>query len=179
MNRAIIMMNDQQRELAAKNISLVAFTIDRMGIKYNPFFVYADTVMAGYEGLCNAAMKYDPSRGYSFSTFAMACIKTEINHMYSRYQHCGRDKHHFYIALDYKPDGDKPLYELIGEEDESLVVVESKIVLQEAIEKLKPIEKTVLKMKRDGMLQTDMAQRLGVTQSYISRIIITVRKKLK
>ncbi|MFZ5596497.1 MAG: sigma-70 family RNA polymerase sigma factor [Bacillota bacterium] len=47
---------------------------------YMPGFPGDDAVQCGFEGLIKAALRFDPSRGVSFSTYASHCIMGEIRH---------------------------------------------------------------------------------------------------
>jgi RNA polymerase sigma-B factor len=69
------------------------------------------------------------------------------------------------------PD-DLPLAETLGEEDPELANVESHAAVRPALEKLPPLERRVLMLRFFGsMTQTEIAQRVGVSQMQVSRIL--------
>ena len=65
-------LNAEQQALVEANLMLVPFTINRflrsMSIEYE------DMVSIGYIALCRAAWRYNPDRGYKFSSYAVAAI---------------------------------------------------------------------------------------------------------
>lgn len=60
-------LTDEQRETADANRGLVCRIARRY---YKPGLDLDDLVQAGHFGLFNAVKKFDPARGYQFSTFA-------------------------------------------------------------------------------------------------------------
>jgi len=74
-------------------------------------------------------------------------------------------------AMGDDPD-DLPLAETLGEEDPELANVESHAAVRPALEKLPPLERRVLMLRFFGsMTQTEIAQRVGVSQMQVSRIL--------
>lgn len=65
-----------ERDLAAQHVRLVPYTAKR----YHPppGYEFEDIVGVGYIGLMAAAQRFDPGRGFAFSTFAISCIHNEV-----------------------------------------------------------------------------------------------------
>ena len=69
-------LTEQQKRLAEDNMSLVKYAIiKRFG---KEMLADEDLLQCGYLGLCKAALRFDPSRGVAFSTFAYRCICNEV-----------------------------------------------------------------------------------------------------
>lgn len=62
--------------LASANLRLVSLVAERM--RRPPHVALEDALQAGAIGLCRAAEKFDPARGYKFSTYAYLWIKQSI-----------------------------------------------------------------------------------------------------
>ena len=91
------------------------------------------------------------------------------------------------LKMDY--DGNELLLsDVLGSDpneiNENILVEEKKEALYKAIEDLKPREKIILKMRFglfecEEMTQKDVADTLGISQSYISRLEKRILKKLQ
>lgn len=71
------MMTEEQKKTVESNLKLVHYIVK----KYNgmsSFLEYEDLFQAGCEGLIYAAIHFDPSAGYKFSTYAFPCIEGHI-----------------------------------------------------------------------------------------------------
>lgn len=69
--------SDEQRALVEANCGLVRHYVKRRHGAACPNF--DDLVQVGMFGLMRAAIKYDPTRGTKFSTYAVAAIRRTIN----------------------------------------------------------------------------------------------------
>lgn len=77
-------------------------------------------------------------------------------------------------------EDNKPLKEIITENKNITDEIENKISFQEALEKLNPLEKTVIILKFfEGLTQEEIARKLNTIQVNISRIQSKALKKLK
>jgi RNA polymerase sigma-B factor len=77
------------------------------------------------------------------------------------------------VSLSSGPDADDldPM-EIVGEEDEGYDRVEDRASLEPAIGTLPQRERDILKMRfEDGMTQSQIAERVGVSQMHVSRLI--------
>lgn len=69
-------LDDEQRKLVEENMKLVPFIIGRY---FGSIRQQDDDMMSvGYMALCFAALKFDPSRGIKFSTYAARVIINEM-----------------------------------------------------------------------------------------------------
>ena len=69
----------ENKEFAARNVGLVRALVPRFlgrGVEYDDLF------QAGCEGLVKAAERFDPARGYKFSTYAVPVILGEMRRLF-------------------------------------------------------------------------------------------------
>jgi len=78
------------------------------------------------------------------------------------------------VSLSAAPSGTEELdpLETIGEEDEGFQRSEDRAALAPALQRLPPREREILRMRfEDGLPQTQIAQRVGLSQMHVSRLI--------
>jgi RNA polymerase sigma-B factor len=78
------------------------------------------------------------------------------------------------VSLSGAPSGDEELdpLETIGEEDEGFQRSEDRAALAPALQRLPPREREILRMRfEEGLPQTQIAQRVGLSQMHVSRLI--------
>lgn len=85
--REVVPVPQERHYLVAENMGLVhkiASDMTRHILKHSTKWgarkaqVYEDLAASGYIGLCLAATRFDPDRGFKFSTYAHACIKSFV-----------------------------------------------------------------------------------------------------
>ncbi|AXB42182.1 SigB/SigF/SigG family RNA polymerase sigma factor [Amycolatopsis albispora] len=79
------------------------------------------------------------------------------------------------------PDGERlPLAETLGEEDSDLDAVENHAALRPLLAELPERERTILKLRFFGnMTQTQIADRLGISQMHVSRLLSQTLERLR
>jgi len=78
------------------------------------------------------------------------------------------------VSLSTGPGGDEELdpLETIGGEDEEFERSEHRAALEPALDRLPPREREILRMRfEEGLPQTQIAQRVGLSQMHVSRLI--------
>ncbi|HEY1359681.1 MAG TPA: SigB/SigF/SigG family RNA polymerase sigma factor [Thermoleophilaceae bacterium] len=78
------------------------------------------------------------------------------------------------VSLSGGPSGEEELdpLETIGEEDEGFARSEDRAALAPALMRLPPREREILRMRfEEGLPQTQIAQRVGLSQMHVSRLI--------
>ncbi len=83
------------------------------------------------------------------------------------------------VSLSTGPSGDEEIdpLETIGDEDEEYERSEQRAALEPALDRLAPREREILRMRfEEGLPQTQIAQRVGLSQMHVSRLI---RKSLQ
>lgn len=88
----------------------------------------------------------------------------------------------FMKSLEYEAyaDGEMSLSEVIGMEDNQILMLENRSFLEECLKSLTDRERAFLDMRYTQELsQTEIGERLGLSQMHVSRIERTVLKKLR
>lgn len=70
-------LNEDQKKLVEANIDLVPFAINKYTASAP--LEFDDMCSLGYYALCRAAIKYDNTKSYSFSTYAIKCIVHQVH----------------------------------------------------------------------------------------------------
>lgn len=147
-----------------------------------------DLISIGTIGLIKAVNTFSPSRGTKLATYASRCIENEIL-MYLRKCQSLKNEVSIDEPLNTDWDGNELLLsDVLGTDAESInrpVEQEAeKTMLTQAIENLEEREKTIMKLRFgfvDGKeyTQKQVADMIGISQSYISRLEKRIIKRLK
>lgn len=169
------MLTKEMELLVTENMSLAGYAVKQFlsaGIDYEELCSLA------YLGLTKAAGSFNAEKG-KFATYAMRVMQNEIL-MYLR-----RNKKHrqcvSYDAMMCSDNEDTNAFLCIfGREDPELERVENIGLYDFLMEDLSEREKQVVDLVIIGeTLQTDVGRRLGVSQSYVSRIERRAIQKMK
>ncbi len=149
-----------------------------------------DLISIGTIGLIKSINTFKPDKNIKLATYASRCIENEIL-MYLRRNNKTRLEVSIDEPLNVDWDGNELLLSDILGTDEDVIYrdleneVERK-VLEGAIETLSEREKTIIRLRfglgeRDGqeMTQKEVANFLGISQSYISRLEKKIMRQLK
>jgi len=150
-----------------------------------------DLVSIGTIGLIKAVNSFRADKSIKLATYASRCIENEIL-MYLRRATRQRSEVSFDEPLNTDFEGNELLLsDVLGTRAESVYgEIESgaeKELLKEALKKLSDRERTILSLRfglggGEEMTQKDVADSLGISQSYISRlekkIILRLRKEI-
>lgn len=174
-----------KNKLIEHNLRLVVF----LAKKYeNTNIDLEDLVSIGTIGLIKAVNTYKIEKQIKLATYASRCIDNEIL-MYLRKNKKRKGEVSFEESLSYDGEGNKlHLKDVLGTEPDIVTKsleseVERQLLIKE-IEKLDHRDRQIM-ISRYGLLgsaemtQKDVAELLGISQSYISRIEKKVIKKLK
>ena len=147
-----------------------------------------DLISIGTIGLIKAVNTFSVEKNIKLATYASRCIENEIL-MYLR----KTNQQKFEVSID-EPlnvdwDGNElPLSDILGTDDDTVSVnIENeaeKRVLLEAVEKLDEREKLIMELRfglnnRPEKTQKEVADMIGISQSYISRLEKRIIKRLK
>lgn len=173
-----LLTEEEINKMFLDNKGLIYYIVNHMG--YNQSMSeYEDLVSEGRIGLMKAIRKFDSTRDIKFATWATPCITNEI-FMYLR----KNKKHNGVISLE-EPTADKLC---VGDliEDERAYFVEE---VEESEEYAKLIYyilnylptklKCCILYSMAEKKQNEIAEILNLSQSYVSRIMKKVIKKLK
>jgi len=179
--------NDEEakQELIVHNLRLVVY----IARKFESSGVgVEDLISIGTIGLIKAVNTFCPSRGIKLATYASRCIENEIL-MFMR--KCQTYKHEISIdePLNIDWDGNELLLsDILGTDVDSInrpieQAIEKKILL-ETVSRLGERERRIMQL-RFGLLdgeertQKEVADIIGISQSYISRLEKRIVKRLK
>lgn len=147
-----------------------------------------DLVSIGTIGLIKAVNTFDPAKKIKLATYASRCIENEIL-MYLRRNNKTRAEISFDEPLNVDWDGNELLLSDVWGTDGDVTYksVEEGVdrsLLENAIDRLTSREKRIVELRfglRDGVEKTqkEVADFLGISQSYISRLEKRIIKKLR
>ena len=174
-----------RNKLIEHNLRLVVF----LAKKYESTgYDLEDLVSIGSIGLIKGIETYKPDKNIKLATYASRCIANEIL-MYIRKNKKRKTEISLEDSLTYDAEGNELHLEDILGTDENIIFNEfskklDKNTLQKELVKLNKREKEIMTL-RYGLNQTDeytqkeVAEMLGISQSYISRIEKKIIKKLQ
>lgn len=147
-----------------------------------------DLVSIGTIGLIKAVKTFCPNKNIKLATYASRCIENEIL-MFLRKTNQHKNEISIDEPLNTDWDGNELLLsDILGTEEDTVnsnIECEvEKSVLREAVERLPEREKCIMKMRfglTDGKEKTqkEVADLIGISQSYISRLEKKIIKKLR
>lgn len=149
-----------------------------------------DLISIGTIGLIKAINTFNPDKNIKLATYASRCIENEIL-MYLRRNNKTRMEVSIDEPLNVDWDGNELLLSDILGTDEDVIYRDledetEKSLLNHAISRLNPRERKIVELRyglkdADGneMTQKEVADLLGISQSYISRLEKKIMKRLK
>ena len=182
---------DARKMLIEHNLRLVVYLAKKFE---NTGICVEDLISIGTIGLIKGINTFKPSKKIKLATYASRCIENEIL-MYLRRNNKVKLEVSFDEPLNVDWDGNELLLSDILGTDEDIIYrnmenEEETRLLKAAVEKLNPREKQIICLRygigqKDGreMTQKEVADLLGISQSYISRlekkIIIRLGKEIR
>lgn len=186
--KALIALENGDQEarntLIEHNLRLVVYIAKRY--ETNPIFM-EDLISIGSIGLIKAVNTFKRDKNIKLVTYASRCIENEIL-MFLRKKSRRKVEVSFDEPLNIDYDGNELLLSDIMGTDDDIVTKEverreNKRELLQAMKCLKERERLILQMRygieHEELTQKDIAQRLGISQSYISRLEKRIIAKLK
>lgn len=179
---------DAKQALIERNLRLVVYIARRFE---NTGINIEDLISIGTIGLIKAINTYDAEKNIKLATYASRCIENEIL-MFLRKTSNRRTEVSFDEPLNTDWDGNELLLSDILGTDTDMVMrpmeddVDKKLLL-DAIEKLSEREKEIIVMRFglggiEERTQKEVADLMGISQSYISRlekrIILRLRREI-
>ncbi|MEW5954519.1 MAG: RNA polymerase sporulation sigma factor SigE [Bacillota bacterium] len=147
-----------------------------------------DLVSIGTIGLIKAVNTFDPSKKIKLATYASRCIENEIL-MYLRRNNKTKTEVSFDEPLNIDWDGNELLLsDVLGTENDIIhKYIEEEVdrkLLYLALQKLSGRERTIMELRfglNNGVEKTqkEVADMMGISQSYISRLEKRIIKRLK
>ncbi len=174
-----------RNKLIEHNLRLVVY----LAKKYeNTKVDLEDLVSIGSIGLIKGINTFSLDKNIKLATYASRCIDNEIL-MYLRKNKKTKADISFEASLSFDGEGNElHLEDILGTEGDivtkPLEEALDKEILREELKKLSKRDKEIMELRyglngKEEMTQKDVADKLNISQSYISRIEKKVLKKLK
>ena len=185
LNRLMQKDEEAKKRLVEKNLRLVVYIAKKFE---NSGVNLEDLISIGTIGLMKAINSFNVEKNIKLATYASRCIENEILMYLRKVQ---RIKTEISIDEPINIDGegnDLSLVDILGSDNDTVYkeVEESdnRKVLRRAIMNLNDREKMIMEMRygfegKDELTQKEVADKLGISQSYISRIEKKVINRLK
>ena len=145
-------------------------------------------ISIGTIGLIKAINTFNPNKNIKLATYASRCIENEIL-MYLRKNASRRTEISIDEPLNVDWDGNELLLsDILGTENDIICRnIEEEVdrsLLFSALDKLAPREKKIMELRfglynKKERTQKEVADMLGISQSYISRLEKRIMKRLK
>ena len=171
--------------LIERNLRLVVYIAKKFE---NSGVNIEDLISIGTIGLMKAVNSFNLDKNIKLATYASRCIENEIL-MFLRKNNKIKTEVSIDEPINTDSEGnDLSLADILGTDNDSIFkhIEESdnKKVLEVAIRKLNDREKTIMQLRYgfngyDELTQKEVADKLGISQSYISRIEKKVINNLK
>lgn len=175
--------------LISHNLRLVAHVIKKY---YSNYSDQDDLISIGTIGLIKGINSFDPGKGTKLATYAARCIENEIL-MYFRAK---KNKEQYVLLgdpIDVDPEGNPlTVMDVVCDETNLAEDVETKVKTEEALRLVSlirdPREKQIIILRygldnKPPLTQREVAQRLGISRSYVSRIekkvLLELRSKIE
>ena len=174
--------------LIERNLRLVVYIAKRFD---NTGINIEDLISIGTIGLIKAVNTFRTDKNIKLATYASRCIENEIL-MHLRKNSRERTEVSFDEPLNTDWDGKELLLsDVLGTDDDVVMrpieEAADRQILHNAVDKLSPREKDIISLRfgldgRQELTQKEVADRMGISQSYISRlekrIILRLRREI-
>lgn len=176
-----------RKTLIERNLRLVVYIAKRFE---NTGIGIEDLVSIGTVGLMKAINTFKPDKNIKLATYASRCIENEIL-MYIRKNSHSKNDISLEEPLNVDWDGNELLLsDILGTDEDSvhsrIEKEEEKNIIRDAVSRLETRERTIIEMrfgfndpKGCEMTQKEVADKLGISQSYISRLEKKIILELK
>ena len=171
--------------LIERNLRLVVYIARKFE---NTGINIEDLISIGAIGLIKAVNTFDPEKKIKLATYASRCIENEIL-MYLRRNNKIRTEVSFDEPLNIDWDGNELLLsDIMGTENDTICRnIEEQVdrkLLHNALDKLNERERVIMELRfglqnGEEKTQKDVADLLGISQSYISRLEKRIIKRLR
>ncbi len=176
---------DLRKTLVERNLRLVVYIAKKFE---NTGINIEDLISIGTIGLIKASNTFDPDKNIKLATYASRCIENEIlmyirKNSQNRYEisldeplHVDRDGNELLVADIVTVDGESV--------SENIEAKEEKELVRRLVATLPPREREIIELRfglRGGreLTQKQAAKKLGISQSYISRLEKKIIQNLK
>ena len=178
---------EARQTLIERNLRLVAFIARRYENPPTVGVNIEDLISIGTLGLIKAVNTFRSDKNIKLATYASRCIENEIL-MYFR-KIGGKQEVSLDEPLNTDWDGNELLLsDVLGSDelpvDQEIEDAEERLALRRAVARLESRERLIVELRfglngRREMTQSEVAELLGISQSYISRLEKKILRKLR
>ena len=154
-------------ELYFKNESLVYYVLHK---KFPMNRFDDDFQQIARLGLLKACLRYDETKG-KFSTYAVPAIENEIKRELRKISRKPIETSLDALIRDTSDDADKLTISGICKGEQDIEFIDTTWVDKELTDR----QKRILSLLYDGMVQTEIAKEIGISQAMISREVSKIR----
>ena len=176
-----------RQTLIERNLRLVAFIARRYENPPTAGVNIEDLISIGTLGLIKAVNTFRSDKNIKLATYASRCIENEIL-MYFR-KVSGKQEVSLDEPLNTDWDGNELLLsDVLGSDEppvgQEIEDAEERVALRRAVARLESRERLIVELRfglngRREMTQSEVAELLGISQSYISRLEKKILRKLR
>ena len=176
-----------RQTLIERNLRLVAFIARRYENPPTAGVNIEDLISIGTLGLIKAVNTFRSDKNIKLATYASRCIENEILMHFRKVS--GKQEVSLDEPLNTDPDGGELLLsDVLGSDDppmsQAVEEAEERLALGRAVAALEERERLIIRLRfgLDGvqeMTQSEVADMLGISQSYISRLEKKILRKLR
>jgi RNA polymerase sporulation-specific sigma factor len=162
-----------KEQIILSNYSIVFSVMQKLSIPASD----EDMFQTGIIGLLKAINTFDFSKGYQFSTYAFPVVRNEILMEFRKIKKSVNASFSLDDNVDIG-DGESVSYaEMIADRKDYEENTVNSMLAQQIFEELSPREQRIFIMFFvEGKTQREISEALGISQSYISRIIKGIGK---
>ena len=166
-------LTESQRKLVEDNHKFIYYFLRRHNLSIEEWY---DTCAIG---MCRAAMKFQPEKGFQFLTFAGACLLNEIRQAMRKQKRKGRNAPCCSLDQTVSETEGFTLADTLASPENLEDMALQDIQLRQGLDSLSERERTIFMMSvSSGMSQRVVAEHFGKSQVWVSRVLTRVKKKL-
>jgi len=170
-------LNEEQKRLVEDIHNIIYSVLNRHGWSVNEYYDIAAI------GLCTAAIKFDPSKGYKFSTYAYKAIKNSVLMEIRKSKALMRECNNM-VSLDAMIQGESgsesgliTYNDVVYSKNDQIEDSVGSSAIKESVKRLNQKQLKIVCLKADGYTQREIADMLGVSRQSICRTLKKVRTK--
>lgn len=162
-----------KEQMVLCNYGIVFSVMKNLGIPLTD----EDMFQTGTIGLLKAIYTFDVSKGYSFSTYAFPIVRNELLLVFRKSQRSVKAAFSLDDNADTGNGESVPYAEMIPDGKDYAENVVNLMLTQQIFERLGSREKHIFTMFFvENRTQSEISEALGISQSYVSRIISSMGK---
>jgi RNA polymerase sigma factor (sigma-70 family) len=179
-------LNPEQQSLVVNHVAMVRAMAHSAMSNKPKNILYEDLVSAGTVGLCEAALRFDPSRGAKFSTLAYhrirGAISDEVRRSVGKSRLEAQDKASRTLFIEDMrtefDDGSVSVFEP-GDDGTGARHLENLLTVRELLDLVSPSESSFIDRIFNARKQCEAARSLGITKTRASIIKHRVLNKIQ